>query len=297
MGFARRSVEKILGVDLRRLDDKLTNLTHEVEQLRIQLNHADTVTDKNYNLLKSQRDNLEYLREKLRVTRSLPEYTKVLSEKKPLISVCIATYNKSEELIDIALKSVLSQTYQNFEVIIVGDNCTDDTEKRIKDLNDNRITFINLPNRGPYPEEADKRWMVAGAPGVDLAAVIAKGDWIARLDDDDYWSDDHLEKLLALALKTKSEFVYGALERRNVITNEAHLVYDEIPSFGQISFQGVLYMRLLNFYHYDQQSYLVEEPTDWNLVRRMVSSGIHYASTPDVVGYINWVPNTSERHR
>lgn len=297
MKTARRLVEKLLGVDLRRMNSLLNDLTHDLSIIKQQVNGTNQLVIKSHELIKSDRDNLDFLRNELYKARASSDYKRVLSDDKPLISVCIATYNKGRELVEIALNSVFEQTYKNFEIIIVGDACTDDTEERIHKLGDKRITFINLPNRGPYPDDPHKRWMVAGAPGVDLAAVLAKGDWIARLDDDDYWSKDHLEKLLKLALDTKSEFVYGALERKNVITGKSHTIYDSTPSFGQISFQGVLYLKQLNFFHYDQQSFLVDEPTDWNLVRRMVSSGVRYASTSDIVGVINWMPNTNRKHR
>jgi len=297
MGITRKMVEKLMGVNFRQMNGVLNDLAYDISIIKENAINASNLSVKNYELNKSQRDGLDALRGDLYNVRKLPEYEAAFIDKKPLISVCIATYNKSKELVETALQSVFNQTYQNFEIIIIGDECTDDTEQRIKKLRDDRITFINLPNRGPYPDDSSKRWMVAGSPGVDLAAVIAKGVWIARLDDDDSWSTDHLEKLLKLALKTKSEFVYGALERRNVLTNKSHLIYEPKPAFGQISFQGVLYLRILNFFRYDQQSYLVEEPTDWNLIRKMVASGIRYTSTKDVVGYINWIPNTNEKHR
>lgn len=297
MKFARKLVDYILGVDLRQMNGALNSIAYDLHVMKPLVDNINQLTMRDHDLIKSARDNLASLRNQLYVVRASPEYKAAFNNKEPLISICIPTYNKANELIEVALKSALEQTYQNFEIIIVGDACTDDTETRLRELKDKRITFINLPNRGPYPEDPSKRWMVAGAPGVDMAAVLARGEWIARLDDDDAWSKDHLEKLLKLALETKSEFVYGALERKNVLTGKVHTIYEGAPSFGQISFQGVMYLKMLNFFHYDQQSYLVEEPGDWNLIRRMVYSGVRYASTPDIVGYINWTPNTSSKHR
>jgi glycosyltransferase involved in cell wall biosynthesis len=60
-----------------------------------------------------------------------------------LISVVIPTYNWSNVL-KLAIKSVLWQSYQNFEIIVVGDACTDDSEEVVKSFNDSRIKWFNL---------------------------------------------------------------------------------------------------------------------------------------------------------
>jgi glycosyltransferase involved in cell wall biosynthesis len=80
-----------------------------------------------------------------------------------LISVVIATYNRSNVL-RFAIETVLMQTYSNWELIIVGDCCTDDTEEVIESFKNEKIRFINLEkilvnNQAPiiiasqFPEE------------------------------------------------------------------------------------------------------------------------------------------------
>ena len=68
-----------------------------------------------------------------------------LVNKNPLVSVRIPTYNRGELLIKRTIPSVLNQTYQNFEIIIIGDHCTDNTETLVKNIHDERIKFYNLP--------------------------------------------------------------------------------------------------------------------------------------------------------
>lgn len=58
-----------------------------------------------------------------------------------------STYNRGKILTERTIPSVLKQTYQNFEIIIVGDNCTDNTEELLNDFNDDRIKFYNLLKR------------------------------------------------------------------------------------------------------------------------------------------------------
>ena len=65
---------------------------------------------------------------RLRIERS-KVFNKIGETNLPLISVCIPTFNRAKILMERAVDSVFSQSYQNFELIIIGDNCTDDTSK------------------------------------------------------------------------------------------------------------------------------------------------------------------------
>jgi len=126
----------------------------------------------------------------------------------PLISVYTPTYNRAELLMARAIESVLKQTYENFELIIVGDHCTDDTEKLVSHINDDRIRFYNIPKRGyRYPPTAENHWFAGPVVAANTALSMVQGKWIARIDDDDTWSTQHLEKLLQIAQKNNYEFV------------------------------------------------------------------------------------------
>ena len=136
------------------------------------------------------------------------------TEDEPLITVCIPTYNRSALSCQRALESVRRQSYERWEAVVVGDACTDDTAQRIEALDDPRVTFYNLPVRGPYPEDRHAQWLVAGIPPMNAATAQARGAWIAPLCDDDEWSDDHLEVLLAVARDREGELAYGLLRGR-----------------------------------------------------------------------------------
>jgi len=132
-------------------------------------------------------------------------------ENNPLITVRIPTKNRGKLLIERAVTSVLAQTYKNFELVIVGDNCTDDTEQLLKELNDKRIRFYNLPPRGKVEQQLLKdpeiRWCMGPVRPTNKANELAKGEWIAHIDDDDTWTPDHLEVSLRFAQKGNYEFV------------------------------------------------------------------------------------------
>jgi glycosyltransferase involved in cell wall biosynthesis len=131
-------------------------------------------------------------------------------EQKPLVSVCVPTYNRGPLLIERAVTSVLAQTYTNIELIIVGDHCTDNTADLLAQIKDPRLKFYNLPSRDrKYRQTVENHWFVGGAIPANKAMELARGQWIARVDDDDIWPIDHIEKLLRFAQQGQYEFVSG----------------------------------------------------------------------------------------
>jgi glycosyltransferase involved in cell wall biosynthesis len=101
-----------------------------------------------------------------------------------LVSVVIPTYNRAGR-IERAIDSVLSQTYQTLDIIVVDDGSTDDTEQRIATRygRDRRVRYLHQPNRG-----------VSAARNLGIAAV--RGEFMALLDSDDLWKPWKLEAQL-----------------------------------------------------------------------------------------------------
>jgi len=102
---------------------------------------------------------------------------------KNLVSVVIPTYN-SEKYIYECLKSVLNQTYQNFEIIIIDNNSTDKTLEIIKRFNSKKISIFLTNNKGNISISRN------------IGIKNSKGSWISFLDSDDLWFPTKLEKLL-----------------------------------------------------------------------------------------------------
>jgi len=112
----------------------------------------------------------------------------------PKVSIVIATFNRREALVK-AIASVLSQNYRNIELVIVNDCSTDDTRTYLESLsNDPRFNIIhNELNSGLQKS-------------LNIGINEAKGLYIARLDDDDIWTDeDKLNKQVNF-LETNSDF-------------------------------------------------------------------------------------------
>lgn len=153
-------------------------------------------------------------RERRALWRARLRYEKayLVPHEDPLVSVVIPTWNRAE-LVARAVSSVLRQTYENVEVVVVGDHCTDDTEARVEALDDPRIRFVNLAVRGAYPDDPKLRWLVAGTIPTNEGFRLARGKWIAQLDDDEIWTPDHVEALLRPAQRSGLELVWGRLRR------------------------------------------------------------------------------------
>jgi glycosyltransferase involved in cell wall biosynthesis len=129
-----------------------------------------------------------------------------------LVSVYCPTYNRSDILLERALPSVCNQTYRNFEFIIVDDCTTDDTESKVYAWclknNEKRVRVVKTKSRKKrYPPTRDNHWFAGPVVPANLGLKECKGSWIARIDDDDVWTEDHLEKLLCFAVKENAEFV------------------------------------------------------------------------------------------
>ncbi|HKQ99853.1 MAG TPA: glycosyltransferase [Pyrinomonadaceae bacterium] len=122
------------------------------------------------------------------------------SSPRPLISIITATYNRSNVL-SLAIESVRWQTFRDWELWVVGDACTDDTEETIAAYGDPRIHFINLKDNvgeqsGPNNEGFRR----------------ALGRYIAYLNHDDLWLPDHLEAALEEIEKTGADLVFTLVD-------------------------------------------------------------------------------------
>ena len=201
----------------------------------------------------------------------------------PLVSVIIPTYNRGKVLTERAVPSVLAQTHRNLELIIVGDHCTDNTQQLVEDFGDNRIKFVNLATRGKYPRGTWDRWMVAGTVPRNKGLELASGAWIAPLDDDDEFSNDHIELLLHYAMQNRYDMVYGILQME--MKPGEWVGCGSYPlKYKNICHSAVLYNSALKFLKYNVNAWKYVEPDDWNLWRRMKEAGAQIGFLDKVVG-------------
>lgn len=108
-----------------------------------------------------------------------------MSTKEPLVSVYITNYNY-ERFIEASIKSVLNQSLQDFELIIIDDGSTDGSRDIIETYRENpRVTIIYQQNKGLNITN-------------NVAMRVAQGKYLMRLDADDYLVPEALEKMVAL---------------------------------------------------------------------------------------------------
>ena len=113
----------------------------------------------------------------------------------PFFSVVIPLYNK-ELYIKETLKSVLNQTFGNFEIIIINDGSTDKSFEIAKSFNDIRLKFFEKENQG-----------LSASRNVGIS--LSKGKVIALLDADDIWHENFLESIYNLYITFPEATVYG----------------------------------------------------------------------------------------
>lgn len=115
-----------------------------------------------------------------------------------MFSILIPTYNRSNNL-SKAIKSILSQTYTHFEIIIIDDGSTDETASVVKSFRDPRIIYKHIENYG------------GPARPRNIGITLAKGEWVCFLDDDDWWSSEKLE-VCTRHLNDQVDLLYHDLE-------------------------------------------------------------------------------------
>lgn len=142
-----------------------------------------------------------------------------------MISVIIPSYNREKTIVK-SVKSVLQQTYEDIEVIVVDDGSVDDTKSVIKEIDDKRLKYVYQENSGAC---------AARNLGIDLA----KGDYIAFQDSDDEWLPSKLE-LQIEALQAKNADIVFCGIKKIYLSGKEQIIPDNEES-GFCSQEKLLY--------------------------------------------------------
>lgn len=127
-----------------------------------------------------------------------------------LISIITPTYNH-EKFIEKCIESVLMQSYQNWEQIIINDGSTDNTENLICGYNDKRIKYIKQENKG----------ILRLKEMYNAALKHSNGQIIAILEGDDFWPQDKLEKQIAVFNDPRIVFSWG---KTSIVNSEDEII-------------------------------------------------------------------------
>jgi len=152
----------------------------------------------------------------------------------PYVNVIIPTYNRAN-LIGRAIQSVLNQSYQDFEIIIVDDGSTDNTKEVVRSINDERIKYIqHKENKG-----------AAAARNTGITA--ARSEYIAFQDSDDEWLHEKLEKQIKIFEVSSPEVGVVYTDMWKIAANKRMYFYSpDIMSKNKIMYQQALNYGVMN---------------------------------------------------
>jgi glycosyltransferase involved in cell wall biosynthesis len=119
----------------------------------------------------------------------------------PTVSIVCATYNRADQLA-LTIRSVRQQTFTDWELIVVGDLCTDHTADVVASFNDRRITFVNRSEN--FGEQS--------APNNDGVA-LARGQYVAFVNHDDIWFPEHLTRCVDAIQTSGADMVFTGYAR------------------------------------------------------------------------------------
>ncbi len=139
----------------------------------------------------------------------------VKKEIHPKFSVLLPTHNRAD-VVGFAIESVLNQSFKNFELLVVGDGCTDQTEAVVARFSkrDKRVKWFNFPKSAGF-----------GYANRNSALKTAKGELVAYIGHDDLWLPNHLETHADFFEKEKHFLIAGT---RALWMSDNHIL---IPSF------------------------------------------------------------------
>ena len=177
----------------------------------------------------------------------------------PFFSIVIPTYNR-QNIITYTIQSVINQTFKNWEILIIDDGSTDNTESIIKKIKDPRIKYIYQVNS----ERSAAR---------NNGIRSAKGDWICFLDSDDEYEKNHLESIYErISVNNSPKFFITeqkTINRKNNKTSIEKTNFDKsnIPLFfateSVVPGRVCIHKEILKKYKFDEEIVIVEDLDLW----------------------------------
>jgi len=174
-----------------------------------------------------------------------------------LVSLVLPTYNRAHVL-PYAIRSILQQTYKNFELIIVDDNSPDDTAAVVKSFDDDRIKYVKNDPNLKLPRALNKGFS------------IVCGEYLTWTSDDNIYGEQAIEKMVDVLKQQKYGFVYADYFEFSELDKESGLPlsprHEKLPGkqqFDKANRIGACFMYTREVYEkiglYDPALFLVED--------------------------------------
>ena len=155
----------------------------------------------------------------------------IMMEENKLVSAILTTHNRPPGIVLRAVNSVLNQTYNNIEFIVVDDSSSDYThrkevEKKVRKAYEGIIYIKHETNHGACAAR-------------NIGLLYAHGYYVAFLDDDDEWFPDKIEEQIKGFNNNNTALVYGVYRKINTITNQEYFRFNK-QTQGVITFNILL---------------------------------------------------------
>ena len=223
-------------------------------------------------------DDLRAVTDRLRFERAGDPF----AEERPLVTVRIPTWNGVEGLVGRAIPSVLGGTHANVEVLVCSDGPDPRAREAVEAITDPRVRYLELDRRPVHPSHPWSFWETTGLRPANHALDQARGAFVCPLDHDDAFTSTHVADLLDAARRERADFVHGQALCEQAGGPPVVLGSGELRH-GHVTHGSVMYSRRLAHMRYDTACWLIGEPGDWNLWRRMIGAGATTAHLPKVV--------------
>lgn len=211
--------------------------------------------------------------------------------KKDLVSIIVPVYN-AERFLAETINTVISQTYENWELILINDCSKDGSYNIFKEFNDKRIRWYDQKqNGGPA---------LARNKGID----IAKGRFICFIDADDKWDNDKLEKQISFMKEKKCAFSYTSyvFSDENCVPTNKRVIAKETLSYRECLKKNIISTITVMFDVDMIDKELIKMPdlkfvedtaTWWKILRHgYVAYGIS-----NIYSYYRRLPNTNSSNK
>lgn len=228
-------------------------------------------------------------RRRLHARRDTERYAAAYTDPRPLVSVTAATRDHPELLLSRALPSLLAQTHDELEVLVVGDAAAAELGEAVAALGeavaalgDRRVSYANLTQRVSAHEDPRRRWLVGSTMARNEAARRAAGRWLLHFDDDDHLRPQAIASLLELAREQRAEVAYGGFEEHDPEGGAVRRLAFP-PRSDSFGWQGALVHGELGFFERELVAAHLGRAGDDYLLERMLRAGVRFAMLEEVV--------------
>lgn len=200
------------------------------------------------------------------------------------ISVILPVYNVATYLAK-SIDSVLKQTYQNFELIVINDGSTDDSLGILHSFTDERVVVLDQENKGK-------------AYALNRGIRAAKGEYIAFIDGDDLWENDKLENQINIfELNPALEISFGKFEQflsEELVQAKRKFRFIEKPASGLLIQTCLAKKEIFEKYGFFPDGKMGEFIIWFDHAR---SKGLNYYMSEDIVAYRRIRENSLSQHK